>query len=378
MNSIKSGHDINPQLSDFMDLARWVSALLVVVTHVNNRMLIPLSQLKNPSLVEYAWGFASGFGHHAVVVFFTLSGFLVGGKVLRERRAFDVRNYVLGRVVRIYLVLIPVLMITATLDLIGSNLFPDTVYAGDLKQHLSWSALAGNLLNLQNMLAPTFGSNGPLGTLANEFWYYLTFPLLVAPFMPLSTTSRVALGVLGLTLLAGQTALMPEHGSGFVLWLTGAFAAVARPIFIIRPVVALGMFLVLLVGLRLGVRGHELTFWVQSLTDAIVAISLALILYTLRVRPWRWNLPSFNTVFADFSYSLYALHVPVIMLYCAVLTTATGFGWHDRAEMWWQGLCVLGAVLMALGAAYLLSLVTERHTATVRSIIRHRFVLKAA
>lgn len=378
MNSIKSSHDINPQLSDFMDLARWISALLVVVAHVNNRMLIPMSQLKAPSLIEYAWVFVSGFGHHAVVVFFTLSGFLVGGKVLRERRAFDARNYVLGRVVRIYLVLIPVLMITATLDLIGSNLFPGTVYASDLKEHLSWSALAGNLLNLQNMLAPTFGSNGPLGTLANEFWYYLTFPLLIAPLMPLRTTTRVALGALGLALLAGQTALMPQHGAGFILWLTGALAAVARPILFIRPMVATGIFLALLIGFRLGVRGGELTFWVRSLTDEIVAISLALILYALRVRPWRYILPSFNAAFADFSYSLYALHVPFIMLYCAVLTTATGFGWHDRAVVWWQGLSVLGAVLMALGAAYLLSLVTERHTATVRDAIRQRFILKAA
>jgi hypothetical protein len=66
------------------------------------------------------------------------------------------------------------------------------------------------------------------------------------------------------------------------------------------------------------------------------------------------------------------------MLYCAVLTTATGFGWHDRAGMWWQKLSVCGAVLMALGAAYLLSLVTERHTATVRGAILKSFVLKAA
>src|SRR6202030_3749589 len=36
----------------------------------------------------------------------------------------------------------------------------------------------GNLFFVQTILCRTFGSNGPLWSLANEFWYYLLFPLL--------------------------------------------------------------------------------------------------------------------------------------------------------------------------------------------------------
>jgi len=35
----------------------------------------------------------------------------------------------------------------------------------------------GNLFFLQNILVNCFGTNGPIWSLANEFWYYILFPL---------------------------------------------------------------------------------------------------------------------------------------------------------------------------------------------------------
>jgi peptidoglycan/LPS O-acetylase OafA/YrhL len=369
----EGGGAINVQLSQFMDLARWASALLVVLTHVNNRMLIPLGALSAPGPIEYAWGFICGFAHHAVVVFFTLSGFLVGGKLLRELPHFDPRQYLTARVVRIYLVLVPVLALTALFDRLGAASAAGGNYGPDLAAHQSWLAVFGNLLNLQTMLVPTFGSNGPLGTLASEFWYYLTFPLLVAPWMRLRTLTRVSLAALGIILLAVQTALLPEHGAGFLLWLIGALVAVVpRQRWRIDPLLATGAFLAGVVVFRIAVRGADMPFLVRSLSDIVVALAFALVLYALRWHPWRLKLPPLNKQLADFSYSLYAMHVPVVMLYAAALVSTTGFGWHSRAETTLQGVSVAGAVLVALLAAYLLSLVTERYTAGVRRALTPR------
>lgn len=57
----------------------------------------------------------SRLGHEAVVVFFVLSGYLVGGRSLQRaiEGRFDVPAYWLDRVTRVYVPLIPVLGLTA-------------------------------------------------------------------------------------------------------------------------------------------------------------------------------------------------------------------------------------------------------------------------
>src|SRR6476646_6319001 len=98
----------NPTLSGFMDAARWTAALAVVLSHINARLVPLLRDIEHPTHLEKAWGFIAGCSHHAVVVFFVLSGFLVGGKVIRELRSrerpFSPKHYFLDRFTRIYLV----------------------------------------------------------------------------------------------------------------------------------------------------------------------------------------------------------------------------------------------------------------------------------
>ena len=44
--------------------------------------------------------------------------------------------------------------------------------------HLDAATFWGNLVFLQTILVPTYGTNALLWSLANEFWYYMLFPLL--------------------------------------------------------------------------------------------------------------------------------------------------------------------------------------------------------
>src|SRR5207302_8969523 len=77
----------------------------------------------------------------------------------------------------------------------------------------------GNLLGLQTVCVPSFGSNGPLWSLANEWWYYCFFILLVAPFggwkRPFAAWAAFALGSLLLLVFPLKISLW------FVIWGMG-------------------------------------------------------------------------------------------------------------------------------------------------------------
>ena len=113
-------------LSGYLDLVRWLSAFAVLIAHLNGKMFIPFASVpaNDRGVLFYIWTFVCGFGHPAVVIFFTLSGFLVGGKLLNNLRTADadfLKCYFEDRFVRIYLVLIPALVVTFLADMVGSN-----------------------------------------------------------------------------------------------------------------------------------------------------------------------------------------------------------------------------------------------------------------
>jgi peptidoglycan/LPS O-acetylase OafA/YrhL len=65
----------------------------------------------------------TGLGHQWVIVFFVLSGYLVGGSVLRSVAVnhWSWRVYLLNRLTRLYAVLIPALVFGGLLDLGAST-----------------------------------------------------------------------------------------------------------------------------------------------------------------------------------------------------------------------------------------------------------------
>jgi len=80
---------------------------------------------------------------------------------------------------------------------------------------------------------------------------------------------------------------------------------------------------------------------------------------------------------ADFSYSLYLIHVPVTVLLGGVIEH---FGWPSTLVV--PGVPVYaafaGLVISALAAAFLFAQVTERHTDRIRRLLLDRSSLKAS
>jgi peptidoglycan/LPS O-acetylase OafA/YrhL len=364
VQDFRNGFHIEAGLSQFLDFARWISATIVLLVHVNNRVTVRLGgTIDGATLPQIAWGFICGFGHHAVVVFFVLSGFLIGSKVVRDiaEDRFDTRRYLIARVSRIHLVLIPALLLTLVLDAIGSR-FDGAIYA--ISQPGSF---VGNVFMLQGFTTEPFGSDAPLGTLANEFWYYMIFPLLAVGVWK----RRPAFVALPAAIMVAMTMIQPWHGVGFVLWLIGALAGSIAPREVSKRAqisVAI-LFIVLLVAFRLGIRLEQYTAAVVAVTDITVASAFALVIFCLRRNPF-FDLGAFtnaNTQFAGFSYSLYAVHAPIVMLLCAVAVSLTGFGWKSPVTQPWHWAIVASMVAIPLLGAYLFSRATEAKTDVVRA-----------
>jgi peptidoglycan/LPS O-acetylase OafA/YrhL len=183
----------NYQASTYLDLLRGLAAIEVFVGHFRNLFFVDREEIINKSFLTDALYLITGFGHQAVMIFFVLSGFFISSSIFKaysiERWSWKI--YLVNRLSRLEVVLIPALILTYFWDSLGIFIFGvDGVYGGNglgsnvsnynIADRLHPSILLGNLLFFQNIFSITFGSNGALWSLANEWWYYVTFPLVLS------------------------------------------------------------------------------------------------------------------------------------------------------------------------------------------------------
>lgn len=88
-------------ISCFLDYARAFAALLVVVLHARLQVFGDMRTIRDANPGDNAASSAlqlfTGHGHQAVMMFFVMSGYLIGGKILNEvhaGKAFWLRYYV--------------------------------------------------------------------------------------------------------------------------------------------------------------------------------------------------------------------------------------------------------------------------------------------
>ena len=104
----------------WLDLIRALAAMAVFLQHL--RTLIFISYSNGPAgFFKKTFYFLTGFSHEAVVIFFVLSGFFITGVVVNawESGKFYFLNYGLDRLIRLWIVLIPGLMLTFIADRIS-------------------------------------------------------------------------------------------------------------------------------------------------------------------------------------------------------------------------------------------------------------------
>ncbi len=370
-------------------------------------------QLKSPSLLAKGFYFFTGFGHEAVMVFFVISGYLVGGKVwslYREGR-FGWRRYLADRLSRLYAVLFVALVLGAVLDWSGYLFFNsygiyNKSYAGQIAvlgtaplDRMGWQDFLVNAFFLQTIVGPPFGSNGPLWSLAYEWWYYILFPVAVGCIAaifgwwrcstdqpesrglevdggsatrqpPLATpVQRVVMGMCSLIALGGICWFLTLHILLlFGVWLLGVGVAIFGGKLFSFQFPALrrvGLFAsISLFMLSLLVARVEI-LRCGALDHFLIGIGFALLLVAFGQSNRRLPSHSASELLADFSYSVYLMNLPVLIFVLSVAFTVFGAG--IRMPFSVVGLAWFVAVFfVAILVSWFVSLFTERKTAILR------------
>ncbi len=326
---------LSPAASTYLDLLRGTAAIAVFAGHLRSLCFVDFQDVTHRSPAVSALYFATGFGHQAVVAFFVLSGYFVGGSVLRARRqgTFSWSTFVSARMSRLLIVLWPALALGAACDLIGMRLQPEhalyladsafgNVVAVPVAKQLTANVAIGNALFLQTILTSNLGSNGALWSLANEFWYYLAFPLALDALLPgRPLLSRVLAGtaVVAIGLLVGREIVLY-----FPMWISGALLAVLPEWRFGRIPTRVGLLAAgaALFGTLALIRVGRLPYAPDYVLALCVLLMLGLIVHgTLdatapRVLAW------VGPFVAKSSYSLYVVHLPVVVLLVAVTHSA--------------------------------------------------------
>lgn len=136
----------------WLDLARGITALLVCAGHLRAAMFVDYKDVTQPSgFSEKLFYIVTSLGHQAVVVFFVLSGFFVGGSVLKNANDFRFLDYYTARLSRLWMVLVPALFFTLLVDKIIAVICPGII-SGDFKSTLD----SGPTLNNYSQSIATF------------------------------------------------------------------------------------------------------------------------------------------------------------------------------------------------------------------------------
>lgn len=148
-------------------------------------------------------------GHVYVLIFFIISGYVIGLNYPKEDFAtFDLKKYLIKRFVRIY----PIYVIAILLTLVISSEGLDII--------------TGNFFFLQNFLVENLSKNTPLWTISHEIVYYILFALIATfrlnHFIIFSLSVLTSLSCI---IYPQMPAMIIALSTGFSYWCTGMLIA---------------------------------------------------------------------------------------------------------------------------------------------------------
>jgi peptidoglycan/LPS O-acetylase OafA/YrhL len=321
--------------SDHLDLMRGFCAVAVLVGNGRTLFFLDYDRLSEAGAAATLWYFVTGLAHPAVMAFFVLSGFFVGGAVLAAAGGgWSWRAYLAARTTRLYPVLLAGLALTAMWDHIGlrlgSNVYTAahgmTTLVYPVADNLGVGTLLGNLAFLQTLVVRPFGSNGPLWSLCNEFWYYVLFPPFVLAVVPGTRTPvRVAAAVFAAALLATVFRPLAYY---FVVWLMGAAVALMPAPLRQRPGAARAVVAAALLAFAGGLAVGRLRWggaWSDLATGAGTALLVWAIVQAGNAVPSPRRYAAAARGLAGCSFTLYVTHYPLLVLLRAGLEPFTPF-----------------------------------------------------
>ena len=298
------------------------------------------------------------WGSVGVPVFFVLSGYCIHrsqafARVRDGQYQLSTTNFYVRRFFRIYPVLVGAMLLTLVCDGGSRHFSPNSQWLGNT----GIGTFLINLFSLQGIAGGTFGSNGPLWTLSIEVQFYALYPLLVTAMRSLGTLPTLLL-LLAVNIMSYFT--LERYGlklfsSYYVSWYLGALVAEGEAAGLLaRQLLSpkcraewYGLAFTLMCG------GCTLFFVGQYFAFQLWAVGFAVFLFAVLKRPLSpRGLPArvFRSM-GTFSYSLYVVHVPLVLL-------INSFLFHSVPQVSLVPFCA--TLVVIVGCAYAFSLVFEK------------------
>lgn len=315
-------------LSIFLDLLRLFAALLVVIGHAG-----ALYHIAMPDIIAHS-------AKEGVAIFFVLSGFVIGYVTSGKER--DWRSFARARALRLYSVVPLALVVIISCYWVGVRLTPD-IYLHEVGHAPDWPSMLRyltftNELWFDRVLVSTAA---PFWSLGFEVAYYAGFAVLIY------ARGAWRWGLAALWLLA----VGPRVALAFPLWLlgAGAWALVQR-----RRPVSTGMGIAILCGLATtalvlrrvyGSLASPLFEWpvaaalVPSMSYYLAlcaVLAAAIVVFAATVgdrRFWPATAERAIRYCAGASFTLYIMHVPLMLLIAAIWPATIGSPMRSGAAL---------------------------------------------
>lgn len=347
----------------WLDWARFLAAFWVLVVHARGYSWVAYGDLQRESQGLLAAGFfaITRIGHEAVIFFFVLSGFLVGGKLLERclNGSFDIKSYCIDRVSRIYVPLIPIIIFSILLGLIRNRYSEPAV-------------VAGNLFGLQGVFVDTVVGNAPLWSLAYEMWFYVMAGALAVVLA--GKRHRVLAFLLVLISLLIFIKLDPVLLMVWWLAACGYFLRDSKALFwpgLIMAMVGGVCMQLTSVSETVNIRMQFMAYFPDDLFVLIFGTGLTLFVASICNRkPSSQTAQQFEFLgskLAAFSYTLYLIHYPILALW--------SHSWPGKyAVMDFNSLGIFFArIIVCLLVAIIFFVLFESHTLSVRRWLNARW-----
>lgn len=249
------------------------------------------------------------FGRESAYMFVFLSGFFTAKIFFNNSNQFNLLEVIKKRIFRIYPVLLTAMILSYFLDFTGMIIFNYPIYqinsfSLDVASSFNYQSFLWNLLSLQPTFFETFGSNTPLWTLG----YLVQFYFIAAIIKGIARRSNIYFSIIILITILSCSLINLEFALLLSVWFMGSLIRYfSFKDISLNNLILFGSIIILLIILR---------FSPKYLSIFLTPILGGLILIFIKKLPQSFfgiRFASFPKL-PDISYSLYAVHMPILFL----------------------------------------------------------------
>ncbi len=315
----------NPELHN-LHVVRGLAAFIVVIFHAKfalwvggNEYVKAVGLNSVPDYIFFAFDMLSSCGEQCVIIFFILSAIVIRHSFQKYRNRLLVFYKI--RLIRIYVPFLLSLILGISILFLSINFINPAVYSESLRNYNLRLVHAADQFSVNQVINAVFftgrgeyaGANFAYWSLGHELIFYLLFPLYMMPRI----TGKITLGIVLIAAFYISGFSIFYYQVFFIagLLLYDLFMTRNKPLF--NPGISLVLTLVLFVAINL-----VLKVWSETIAD-ILTLGLCIVLFDhLLFRPKMKK--GVLTGLADISYTLYLVHLPLLLLYYALISRITG------------------------------------------------------